>query len=145
MYNSMTATGEPSGPAPTGLLGLFSHHGAWQDIHISDSSGREGFPRPGDGVALWAEDATEDGSLHNSPGYPNRSALVRVEPSDCVSARLIWARINSPALWHLFALCMICSEHRGPRGTGSFLESWTRVTWEHTGEDRAQSRHPQRF
>lgn len=121
MYNSMTTMCEPPRSVPTGLLVLFSHHGARQDIHISYSPGPERFPRSGDGVDLWAEDGTEDGSLHNSPGYPNRSALVRFEPSGCVSSSLIWARINSPGLSHLLLYARSALSIGDP---GALAPSW---------------------
>lgn len=83
----------------------------------------------GDSVEFsdWLEDGTENGSLHNSPGYPNKYALVRFKLSDLVSLCLIWTHINFPSLSHLSALLlslslrMVCSEHHRPRGMCSCL------------------------
>lgn len=40
------------------------------------------------GVDLWPEDRTEDGSLHNSPGHPNRSAFVSCTSQAALAA--VW-------------------------------------------------------
>lgn len=89
----------PSRSFPTRLPVLFSRHRALQDIHIDHSWGEKGrFLRSEDGAGFsdWVEDRTEIGSLHISPGYPNKYALVRFWLSDSVISRLIWTRINFP-------------------------------------------------
>lgn len=113
--------------------GVFMPSSTTGHSHRLQFGGKDSFHRSEDSVEFsdWLEDGTESVSLHNSPGYPNKCALVRFWLSDFVSLCLIWTHINFPSLSHLCSLSlsfffspslrMVCSEHHRPRGMCSCL------------------------
>lgn len=122
---------DPSRSFPTGFLVLFSRHRALHQLQFGGRGTVSTAQEIAESFSNGPRDGTENVSLHNSPGYPNKHGLVRFKLSDFVSLCLIWTRINLPSLsrpgtrFSPFSLSlfvrMACSEHHRPRGMCSCL------------------------